>query len=323
MLPLALTRLAVAALLTVVLALRGLKRRALSPSGALAALLVGAATLAADYTFGAILLAFYLSGSYFTKYGSSRKAKFDFQRKQGEGQRTWAQVLATAGIAAGASVLWLLRIGTVGGRARIGVGASPFETAVLIAVLSSLATAAGDTWGSELGMLSTSDPMLLIGCRRVPRGTNGAISPLGTVASAAGGLFIGLVAWVSVCISDAVLLGDTYGTPQSQWPLIPLGLLAGLVGSVVDSVLGSVIQRSWVDEDGKVTGELPAGATVASFSASPLSQKPQQKQQQQQQQPKRFAVVAGWDIVSNEAVNFLSCLITSALFVVVAQPYLK
>jgi uncharacterized membrane protein len=48
-----------------------------------------------------------------------------------------------------------------------------------------------------VGVLSTGDPILVTHLRRVPRGTNGAISLLGTAASVAGGAAIGLVFYLA------------------------------------------------------------------------------------------------------------------------------
>lgn len=97
----------------------------------------------------------------------------------------------------------------------------------------------GDTWASELGTLSTQQPRLITTFRPVRKGTNGAVTMLGMGASVAGGLFIGTVFFV------AGMLAPTTGLPtKPQWWLVPMGLAAGLFGSVLDSVLGATVQFS-------------------------------------------------------------------------------
>ena len=73
----------------------------------------------------------------------------------------------------------------------------------------------------------------------VPQGTNGAISLIGTLASALGGLFIGLVYFVvmAVCSRD-----DVNAPPQ--WPIIAIATFSGVYGSMVDSLLGATLQYS-------------------------------------------------------------------------------
>lgn len=65
-----------------------------------------------------------------------------------------------------------------------------------------------------------SPPLLITTCRRVPAGTNGAVSVLGITASAMGGLFVSAV-FVAVGIFS-VDWDD--GNWTSQLPIVPLGL---------------------------------------------------------------------------------------------------
>jgi uncharacterized membrane protein len=183
----------------------------------------------------------------------------------------------------------------------------------------------GDTWASELGILSTGKPVLitdfLFKCRvkRVPRGTNGGVSAWGTVVSALGGLFIGVICYLcivappvavalragsAVALRQAVLYGSLTA-PQIEhassacWLLV-VGCAAGFIGSLIDSVLGAVLQRSWLhNKSAKATSRLPPGDLSAGD----------------------FSVICGYDILSNEQINLLSAALTSALMVFVCSGF--
>jgi uncharacterized protein (TIGR00297 family) len=64
----------------------------------------------------------------------------------------------------------------------------------LWAFITSLAAALADTLESEIGTLSRRQPRLITTLKRVPRGTDGAISPLGTLSGLAGALSIAMLA---------------------------------------------------------------------------------------------------------------------------------
>lgn len=143
------------------------------------------------------------------------------------------------------------------------------------------ACAAGDTWASELGVLATSQPRLVTSLflRRVPPGTNGGMSLLGTAASAAGGLFVGLIFYaLSLAMSPPSL--------ASQAPMVLVGLVCGLLGSLLDSLLGATLQASYYSHrKRKVVRCLdPNDASVEH--------------------------VCGVDVLSNESVNAVSIALT-------------
>ncbi len=112
-----------------------------------------------------------------------------------------------------------------------------------IAVLGALGCCNGDTWSSEIGTaIGSKTPRLITTFKRVPVGTNGAISVIGTLASVGGGFVIGLAYYLTVTIFCNL---DHYsGVYPPQWPVIVIGTLAGFVGSILDSILGATVQYS-------------------------------------------------------------------------------
>lgn len=102
--------------------------------------------------------------------------------------------------------------------------------AMLYTVAIGAATA--DTLGSEIGVIDRH-PRLITNMRPVPPGTDGGVSLTGTVASFAGALFISLMGFAFM-----VLLGQKLPI----WA-IPFTATMGLLGSIVDSFLGSTLER--------------------------------------------------------------------------------
>lgn len=283
----------------VLLAARGLKRRSLSLSGAVAAFFVGAITMLCGLRFGGTLIAFYLSSSWLTKYRADVKQTIEADFKEG-GQRDWSQVLANSAVATCLCLLLLQRgdswqracLGAAGG----GAGDDAGSAAVLAAFVAHYACCAGDTWASELGVLSRTPPRLVSTWQVVPRGTNGGVTTLGAAASAAGGLFVGLCFWLLelATVGGCHLAGGGrhQGLRQLATLLIsplPLGLLAGTLGSALDSLLGATLQYSGFCSVRKKVVSRPGGAGGS------------------------VAHVTGVDLLTNSAVNAISAAAMAAL----------
>ena len=81
-------------------------------------------------------------------------------------------------------------------------------------------------------------------------GTNGGVSIAGTIASAVGGLVVGLAYYIALCL--LVEAGPTHKTIP-QWPLLLVGTIAGVLGSMIDSFLGAVFQYSGKQWSGSVS----------------------------------------------------------------------
>lgn len=89
--------------------------------------------------------------------------------------------------------------------------------------------------------MSKSDPYLITTFKKVPKGTNGGVSLIGTILSTFGGLVVGISHYLSILyFADKTTL--MYAPPQ--WPIILYGGLGGLIGSVIDSVMGASLQYS-------------------------------------------------------------------------------
>ncbi|CAN0223649.1 unnamed protein product, partial [Discosporangium mesarthrocarpum] len=167
----------------------GIRKKSLNRRGALAAFLVGVVSLGISLRLGLTLILFYKSSSVLTKYRTDVKRKLTGDFKEG-GQRGAAQVLSCSLF--GTFLAVARRILSGEGDGRVNFAAAPLGSSLLCAYLGFYACCTGDTWSSELGVLSKSPPRLITNLFQVvPPGTNGGVSVLGTVAAAAGGLLMG------------------------------------------------------------------------------------------------------------------------------------
>eukprot|EP01129_Flabellula_baltica_P003705 TRINITY_DN13446_c0_g1_i1.p1 TRINITY_DN13446_c0_g1~~TRINITY_DN13446_c0_g1_i1.p1 ORF type:complete len:298 (+),score=35.47 TRINITY_DN13446_c0_g1_i1:48-896(+) len=211
------------------------KKRSLSKSGAVTAFFVGTIHTMAHFSFNVALLSFFISSSLLTRLKGDKKKLLDADYKKG-GQRNWKQVLSNAGVPTLYCILYMYFFGFdhVISTDRTG-GIQAYYFAMLIYGVYFCTN--GDTWASEVGILSESDPKLITNCKRVPKGTNGGVSVLGLTASAIGGLFVSSSVWVTTLI----------GGVQLPFEFLLIGAMGGFMGSLVDSVLGATLQFSGWD----------------------------------------------------------------------------
>lgn len=187
----------------------------LQPSGAIAAALVGAAAWGGAGWKGAVLvLAFFVSSSLLSHWRTSHKRSLQPVVAKGGRRDAW-QVAANGGAAAVLAAAY----GLGGGQADLW----------LAGLVGALAAATADTWATEIGVLSSRPPRLLTSGRIVARGSSGGVTAVGLIASLAGGAAIsGLAAWL-----------------WRQPALLGIGLIAGMLGSLLDSLLGATLQASY------------------------------------------------------------------------------
>lgn len=217
-------RVVVGALSAVGIAAAAWKARSLSRSGALAAVMTGTVAAAAGWSWAILLVLYFVSSTLLSRFG--RRRKFD----------------RTAGVVEkpGARDAWqVLSNGLAFTIAAIAAIAYPHPLGLLeAAAAGSLAASAADTWATEIGTLVGQEPRSIIGARTLRVGQSGGVTWAGSLASVAGALFVGLFA-------------TAVGWPPQMLAAVVTG---GLAGSLVDSVLGAVVQRrSWCDACGAPT----------------------------------------------------------------------
>lgn len=104
------------------------------------------------------MLVFFFTSSKLTKVGEDKKRRVDADFKEG-GQRNWVQVLSNSGIA---SVLVLVLWSKTGLQDKcLDSKESVFITSLIGGVIGHYACCNGDTWSSELGILSDAQPRLI------------------------------------------------------------------------------------------------------------------------------------------------------------------
>jgi len=196
--------------------------RSLTSSGAVAATIVGTLAVGAGWTWGALLILYFVSSTLLSRMGRARKEIRMAPIVAKTGGRDAVQVLANGGLFATAAALSLIHPDI----RWIALGAG------------SLAASAADTWATEVGTLAAGEPRSILGWRRVPTGTSGAVSVPGSLAMIAGAVFVAMM---------TVVLGWT--VQLALW--IAVG---GVAGAVLDSLLGATVQvRRWCEQCARET----------------------------------------------------------------------
>jgi uncharacterized protein (TIGR00297 family) len=204
-----------------VLALVGYALRTVDLSGLITGWLLGTIViLGGGPPLYVALLAFFIIGTACTRIGFARKAKAGLAQEKG-GRRGAGHAFANVGVAAICSIaVWR------------GLGLVP-----LFMGITSLATAAADTAGSEIGQLLGKRAYLPLSFRRVDRGTEGAVSIVGTLAGALGAL---LVAFAGTGMVVHHLRPGFMGMVTiDRSHTVAVVTICAILGSFVESVTGS------------------------------------------------------------------------------------
>lgn len=182
------------------------RMRALAPSGGAAAFPLGAAVLAGlGWQGGAVLLAFFLPSSAVSRLWPAASPSED---AKGDRRDAW-QVLANGAAPALAALLL------------------PPERA-LFACAAGFAAAAADTWATTVGAHGARPPRHLLSGARVPAGSSGAVTLLGSGGAAVGAGIVATAAWPTMGAGPAALV-----------------IIIGWGGMLLDSLLGAGAQARY------------------------------------------------------------------------------
>ena len=206
-----------------------LRQRALTRSGAAAAVLVGTLLYAlGSLVWFAVLVAFFASSSAFTFWKKRARSEAE-EAYEKSGTRDAGQVFANG----------------LPGAILCALNAAWPDPLWLAAYLGVMAAVTADTWATELGGLSRALPRQILTGQPVPAGTSGGVTWLGTLAGGAGACFIG------ACAAGCLYLVPEPGMSAAPANLAGLGRLAaaaaigGIAGSAADSLLGATLQRMY------------------------------------------------------------------------------
>ena len=203
-------------ILNTILAVAGYLVRSVDLSGMIGGWVLGAILIVVWPTLYYVLIAFFVLGTLATKAGYRRKAEAGLAQEQG-GRRGFSHAFANVGVAALCAV---------------GLAFHDQVTAFWWAAAAALATAAADTVASEIGQLMGKRAFMPLTFRRVPRGTEGAISIEGTVAGLAAAVIVSIVALLALNLTQR---------PFWEMMLPPVLMITGcaMAGSYVESIVGT------------------------------------------------------------------------------------
>ncbi|HET7435121.1 MAG TPA: DUF92 domain-containing protein [Thermoanaerobaculia bacterium] len=212
------------------LALIGYFARSVTMSGALGGWVLGAILiLGAGWPLYVALLVFFILGTATTKLGYARKARLGLAQEKG-GRRGFSHAFSNVGVAA----ICAIAVSRIARTRQSGL--TETELIPLFMGIASLATAAADTTASEIGQLFGRRAFLPLTLKRVPVGTEGAISVEGTLA--------GVVAGFTVAAAGVLATSHLFEhVLHFSWRLVGLLTLCAFAGSYLESIAGSWNRR--------------------------------------------------------------------------------
>jgi uncharacterized protein (TIGR00297 family) len=201
------------------IALSAVRMRLLQPSGGVATLVLGSIVFGlGGIPWSLPLVTFFLLSSLLSRVGAKRykgyRERVEVLFEKGS-TRDAGQVIANGGVA-GLLVLFYQF--------------HPHPS-LFVAYLGSLAAAAADTWGTEIGVLNRGVVVSPWRLRAVPAGTGGGISLVGSLGAVTGAL--------------SVALSGIWWVPGGLPASLGIVVAAGILGMLADSLIGDILQAHY------------------------------------------------------------------------------
>ena len=210
-------RLLTAVVVTLAFAVLARLLRGVSASGAIAGSLICLLIFVSTGPAGFSMLAsVFILAWVSTRAGYSRKQRMGTAEKR-DGRKA-SQVFANLGVAAACGLLY----------------AFSGHVACLVASAAALAEPAADTVASEFGQSRSEVAHLITTGARVPAGTNGGITALGSFAGCVAALLVSLVSAATGLVPR-----------EAIW----IAVIAGTLGMVADSYLGALFEGRNLNND--------------------------------------------------------------------------
>ncbi|EDR25688.1 transmembrane protein, putative [Entamoeba dispar SAW760] len=275
-------------ILSILIPILAVIKGSLTLDGALTAGITFMVHLTVGISPAVFIMAFFLTSSILTKVGMNKKRKLE-EKYVEESKRSSIQVLCNSLLATISCIMLLLTDAPNGTSACFGL--SSFQVFLYGIIPGFYSCTNGDTWSSEVGILSKTHPFHIITFKQVPAGTNGGVSSLGLISGFCGSLLIGLIGglvFLMNCPFDITLFILTSSSIT----------ISGVIGNLLDSILGGTLQYSGWDEKRKCVVR-KSGDNVTRIS--------------------------GVDVLSNSAINFItssmSGIICGCLFLYIRYIY--
>jgi uncharacterized protein (TIGR00297 family) len=198
------------------LAFAAYRLKALTPGGAAGAMLLGSIVFSIGGIFWVIPMAtFFILSSILSKIGKLKRTILKGMVEKGS-RRDIMQVYANGGISLIMAILYHFTSNDL----------------YYLMFLGSLAAATADTWGTEIGIFSKKEPRHILTFNKVPAGTSGGVTVLGT-----SGFFIG---------AGILTLSGIFPINASIIQLFSIIAISGISGALIDSIIGATIQAQYL-----------------------------------------------------------------------------